>query len=247
MEDLEKRVSETIERKLTDGTIEKLIEEQLEKSVKSALDDVFGWNGEARKMLKERFESVMCPAIEQHDFNRYVVKLDTVLTEIINQTRFAENNQILSNFSSLLKDTDIKEISLSEIFAEYCKYVSKNVDTSDLEVYTDEKPQYQNVTASMEIEVSGFWSTRKLIRFSCEEDKEMEIKIELYESSDSKFHIASICDNTDREIQITSLRYMSEFEVFLRMLRHNFANIIIDCEDMSEEIEVDAEPEDSWS
>ena len=247
MEDLEKRVSETIERKLTDGTIEKLIEEQLEKSVKSALDDVFGWNGEVRKMLKERFESVMCPVIEQHDFNQYVVKLDTVLTEIVNQTRFAENKQILSNFSSLLKDTDIKEISLSEIFAEYCKYVSKNVDTSDLEVYIDEKPQYQNVTASMEIEVPSFWSTRKLIRFSCEEDKEMEIKIELYESSDSKFHIASICDNTDREIQITSLRHMNNFEIFLRMLRHNFANIIIDCGDIMEDVEVEAEPEVSWS
>lgn len=248
MEDLEKRVSETIERKLTDGTIEKLIEEQLEKSVKSALDDVLGWNGNARKMLKERFESVMCPAIEKHDFNQYIVKLDSVLTEIINQTSVSENKQILEKFSKVLKNTNIKEISLSEIFAEYCKYVSKSVNTSDLEVYTDEKPQYQDVTANMENETPRFWSSRKLIRFSCEEDKELEIKIELYESSfDNRFHIASICDNTDREIQITSLRYMSDFEVFLRMLRHNFANIIIDCGDIIEDVEVEAEPESSWS
>lgn len=248
MEDLEKRVSETIERKLTDGTIEKLIEEQLEKSVKSALDDVFGWNGQARKMLKERFESVMCPSIETHDFNQYIVKLDSVLSEIVNQTRFAENKQILSNFTTLLKDADIEQIKLSEIFAEYCKYVSKNVDTSDLEVNTDDRPSYQDVTTNISVEECGYFTTRKLITFDCEEDKNLEIKAEIFEGYDKLYRLSFIQGNDGSfDIPITSLRHMSDFEVFLRALKCNCAKIIVDCGDRSKDVEVEAEPEPSWS
>lgn len=248
MENLEKRVSETIERKLTDGTIERLIEEQLEKSVKSALDDVFGWNGQARKMLKERFESVMCPAIEGHDFNKYITKLDSVLTEIINQTRFEENKLILSNFTTLLKDADIEQIKLSEIFAEYCKYVSKNVDTSDLEVNTDDRPSYQDVTANISVEECGYFTTRKLITFDCEEDKNLEIKAEIVEGYDKLYRFTFIqYKDGSFDIPLSSLRYMSDFEVFLRTLKCNCTKVVVDCGDHSKDVEVESEPEPSWS
>lgn len=52
MDDLEKRIQETVSRKMNDGTIEKMIEEQMEKAVKTALDDVFGYSGNGRKLLK---------------------------------------------------------------------------------------------------------------------------------------------------------------------------------------------------
>lgn len=250
MEDLEKRIQETISRKMNDGTIEKMIEEQMEKAVKNALDDVFGYSGEGRKLLKEKFDTVMCPSIEKHDFNQYITKLDSVLTEIINNTRLAENKQILDNFKYLMKDEDIKEIKLSEIFEKYCEYVSENIDTSNLEVDTDDTPSYELVEACMEVENESriFSNDDYNIKFYCEKDENLEMRIKLYKSYGSdKYRILRIKGNTDKDIDIQSLRYMSKFEVFLQKLNRCFVAIDIDCEDMSEEVEVEAEPEVSWS
>ena len=249
MEDLEKRIQETVSRKMNDGTIEKMIEEQMEKAVKTALDDVFGYSGEGRKLLKEKFDTVMCPAIENHDFNKYVTKLDSVLTEIINNTRLADNKQILDNFSYLMKDEDIKEIKLSEIFEKYCEYVSKNIDTSNLEVYTDDRPSYEMVEACMEVENESriFGDNDYNIRFYCEKDEQLEMRIKLYKGYCDDYKILLIGNKTDNDINIQSLRYMSKFELFLRKIKGSYVSIDIDCGDMSEEVEVEAEPEASWS
>lgn len=249
MEELEKRISEVIARKMNDGTIEKMVEEQLEKAIKTSLDDVFGYSGQGRKLLKEKFDSVMCPAIESHDFNKYVTKLDSVLTEIINNTSLAENKQILDNFSYLLKEEDIKEIKLSEIFKQYCDYVSKNVDTSGLEVYTDDTPYYEMVESCMEVESEShiFSDNSYNIRFYCEQDENLEMKISLYKGYKGNYRILLIRNYSDEDMDVQSLRYMNKFEVFLRKLKSSFVKIDIDCEDMSEEVEVEAEPEASWS
>ena len=249
MNDLEERIQETVSRKMNDGTIEKMIEEYMEKAVKTALDDVFGYSGNGRKLLKEKFDEVMCPAIENHDFNKYIVKLDSVLTEIINNTRLAENKRILDNFSYLMKDEDIKEIKLSEVFKQYCDYVSKNVSTDDLEVYTDDYPSYQDVTAVMEVTESGYFTKRIIVKFSCEEDENLTAFVELYEytiKDEKEYSILTIESDNSRNIDIMSLRHMNNFEIFLRKLRGCFARITVDCGDLSEDVNVDAVPEASF-
>lgn len=249
MDDLEKRIQETVSRKMNDGTIEKMIEEQIEKAIKNALDDVFGYGGEAKKLLKEKFDSVMCPAIENHNFNEYIVKLDSVLTEIINNTNLAENKQILENFKYLIKDDDIKTINLSDIFKEYCKFVGKNVSTDDLEVYTDDYPSYQDVTAVMEVTESGYFTKRIIVKFSCEEDENLEVFVELYEytiKDEKEYAILTIESDNSRNVDIMSLRYMNNFEIFLRKLKSCFARITVNCGGMSEEVEVEAKPEASF-
>lgn len=249
MDDLEKRIQETVSRKMNDGTIEKMIEEQMEKAVKTALDDVFGYSGNGRKLLKEKFDEVMCPAIENHDFNKYIVKLDSVLAEIINNTRLADNKQILDNFAYLMKDEDIKKIKLSEIFEKYCEYVSNNIDTSYLEVYTDDRPSYEMVEACMEVESASriFSDNDYNIRFYCEKDEQLEMRIKLYKRYSGGYGILMIGNKTGNDINIQSLQYMSEFEVFLRKIKESYVSIDIDCDDMSKEVEVEAEPEASWS
>lgn len=248
MDDLEKRIQEVVSQKMNDGTIEKMIEEQIEKAIKNALDDVFGYGGEAKKLLKEKFDSVMCPTIESHDFNQYVTKLDSVLTEIINNTRLADNKQILDNFAYLMKDEDIKEIKLSEIFEKYCEYVSKYVDTSELEVYTDDIPSYEMVEVCMEVEKNSriFGGNDYDVRFYCENDSNLEMRLKLYKGYNG-YKMLYIVGCSDDGINIASLSNMSKFEVFLRKLKNSYAVIDIDCDDMSEEVEVEAEPEASWS
>lgn len=81
----------------------------------------------------------MTPAIERVNLDEYTVKLDAVLTEIINSTNLIDNKEILGNFKSLMTEPDKDTISLKEVFEKYKEYVSENVDTSELEVYTDDE------------------------------------------------------------------------------------------------------------
>lgn len=90
---LEERIANAVNEKLTDGTVEKLVEQQIEKAVKDALEDVFRYSGKGRKMIEERINEVIVPVIERHDFNQYIVKLDAVLTDIVNNTSLEDNKR----------------------------------------------------------------------------------------------------------------------------------------------------------
>lgn len=249
MNEFEIKVAEVVSNKLNDGTVEKLIEQELEKAIVKSLDDIFSYNGAGKKLLKEKLSEVMVPAIEKHDFNRYLVKLDEVLTDIVNQTSLADNQKILENFEGLMKEPNIKEIKLSEIFKKYCEHVAKNVDTSELEANCDdEEPYYEHVVANMEVEYvdkGWFKSTYDdcFVKFTCEEDEELNCQIKLYKkSSDDKWSILSGVE----AIEINSLRNLSDFEVFLSVLHRSFTKIIIDTEaECNDDIEPDEKPE--WS
>lgn len=91
MDSFEQKIADCVNQKLTDGTVERLIEEKLEKGVADAISELFTYCGRAKEMLVGKFEEVMIPVIEKHDFNQYLTKLDTVLTEIVNNTSIADN------------------------------------------------------------------------------------------------------------------------------------------------------------
>lgn len=201
-------------------------------------------------MIENKLDEVIVPAIERHDFNRYIVKLDAVLTEIINNTNLVDNKQILENFQGLLKEPEFKEIKLSEIFKKYCKHVAVNVDTYSLEACCEDgEPYYQHVTAGMKVKyVDGGWRNPRFdncyVRFTCEEDKELNCELKLYKSVEKERW--SILSGIQESIEINSLRNLSEFEVFLYVLKRGFAKIIIDTVDeCDDDIEPDEKPE--WS
>lgn len=151
--DFEQKIMSVLNEKLNDGTVEKIIEEKLKKGISEALDNVFGYRGEAKKVIESKIQEVMVPVIEKHNFNQYMVKLDSILTEIVNSTNLADNKRILDNFQSLLKEPEYKEIKLSKFFEQYCEHVAKNVDTSNLEACCEDgEPYYEHVTASMKVE-----------------------------------------------------------------------------------------------
>ena len=114
MDNFEKRIIDCINEKLSDGTVERLIEEKLEKGISDAISELFSYGGKAKKMLVGKFEETMVPVVEKHDFNQYLVKLDSVLTEIINNTSVADNEVILENFKQLMK-TPVDDFSIVPI------------------------------------------------------------------------------------------------------------------------------------
>lgn len=249
MDSFEQRIAEAVNEKLNDGTVEKLIEQYIEKAVSQSLDGIFGYSGSGKKMIQSKLDEVMIPVIENHDFNQYIVKLDSVLTEIINNTNLKDNKDILENFKGLMKEPNKKEINLSEIFEEYKKYVAANVDTSELEAHCEDgEPYYDNVTATMEVdhEDKGWFTSSYddcTVKFTCDEDESLNTQIKLYKrTNESRWSFRFGQDVID----INSLRYTNEFSVFIATLNRAFVKIVMDAEtECDDDIEPDEKPE--WS
>ena len=191
MSTFEERIVKAVTDKLNDGTVEELVSDAVTKALKSSIEEQFKWNGDAKKVIDEKVKEVMTPTIERVNLDEYTVKLDTVLTEIINSTNLIDNKEILGNFKSLMTEPDKDVISLEDVFEKYKEYVSKNLDTSDLEVYTDDEPRYQNVTAEVDVHIRDniFGGRFCDLVFKCEEDEKLTKVIHLYESKSNRFCI----------------------------------------------------------
>ena len=245
----EQRIQNAVMDKLNDGTFEKLIEQKLEEAIKKSLDDALGYFGDSKKLIDQKLNEVMVPVIERHDFNKYLVKLDEVLTSIINQTNLEDNKKILENFKELMREPEIKEIKISEIFERYCEHVAKNIDTGELEACCDDgEPYYEHVTANMEVEhVDKHWFNSGYedcyVKLTCDEDEDLNCQIKLYrEVGKDKWSILNGADS----IEINSLRNLSDFEVFLSVLQRSFVKIVLDTEsETDDDIEPEEKPE--WS
>lgn len=112
MSTFEERIAKAVTDKLNDGTVEELVSDAVTKALKSSIEEQFGWNGDTRKVIDEKVKEVMTPAIERVSLDDYVVKLDAILTEIINSTNLVDNKEILGNFKSLMTEPDKDVISL---------------------------------------------------------------------------------------------------------------------------------------
>lgn len=242
MSTFEERVAKTVSEKMNDGTVEKLVADAAEKALKESINEQFRWNGEAKKIIDEKVKAVMIQAIENVDLNDHVVKLDTLLTEIVNSTSLIDNKVILENFKELMTEPDRKEISVEEIFEKYKEFVSEEIDTSELEIDYDDRPTYQFVTASVETDYrDAAFATRRYcdLIFKCEEDEKLEKTIHLYENSALDYQIFRLPDETS----INSLRSIDKFDVFMLKLDRSFARITGIRDMLDDEVEVKAEPE----
>lgn len=247
---LEQSVKDVIETKLSDGTIERIISEKLEKGINEAMEDLFRGYGDVGKTIKDKVKEVMIPAIERHDFSDYIVKLDSVLTEIVNSTSLVENKTLLKNFNDLMVEEDIKEFKTSNLFEKWCDFVAKEVETSGLEVNTDDgEPTYESVNCTMEVEhVDGrSWSDfeKANIVFECEHDEKLNFIIPI--SRRKKFDGDKWSIDYSVNPTIETLRYMNEFEIFLLKLKRSFVKLTVDDECSDEEVTPEAEPEISFS
>lgn len=245
---LEESIKDVIQTKLSDGTIEKIISEKLEKGINDAMDDLFRSYGDVGKVIKAKATEVLVPAIEIHDFADHIVKLDTVLTEIVNKTSLTENQKLLENFKELMiEDEEKKIINTSELFERYCKYVAANVDTSDLEVEREDgDPYYESVHCTMEVEYEEghSWSDFKKanVVFECEEDEQMNFILPI-----SRWDRYDEPNKWDMDYKsnptLDSLRFLSDFEVLLTKLKRCFCKLVVDKQYEDDYVTPDAEPD----
>ena len=98
---LENSIKDVISKKLEDGSIEKLVEEQLEKGVSNALSSLFSGYGDVTKVIEKQVKSVMIPYLSQYDYSNYIVKLDSILVDVLKASSL-ENKKMLENFKDLM-------------------------------------------------------------------------------------------------------------------------------------------------
>jgi hypothetical protein len=240
-----KRITEEV---LSDGAVDKIIREKVQKGIEEAIDNSFRW-GELEKAVKARVQSVLVPFIEGYDMSAYIVKLDTILTEIVNKTSLQDNKKILENFRYMMIEPESEEIKLSDIFKEYQNFVSRNMDTFDRKVtYETGEPEYEpmNVYLGFEEEEERGWSSFKsaILELSVDEEGQKDnLNRTVRFSRWKKDRKQGWEIRTDCNPEIYSLRNMDEFDLFLAKLQRADVHIIVDIDCDEECVYSDNKPE----
>ncbi|MDF2499377.1 MAG: phage protein [Anaerosporomusa subterranea] len=241
---LEKSIKDAIAKKLEDGTVEKLIEEQVEKGVNNALNSLFGSYGDVTKVIEEQVKSVMIPYLERFDYSQYIVKLDSVMVDVLKGAAL-ENKILLQNFKNLMLPEERETIKASELFAAWKDYVAKNVETNGLEVCFDGGPAYEDVDIRMDVSCDddrGWGSFRyATLTLDCEHDEEMNFAIRLSHYTGNKSDEWTFTYDTGKDIR--SLRYLNDFEILLMRLDRAGVKLIMDTSYERDEITPEKEPE----
>jgi hypothetical protein len=245
---LENSIKDVIAKKLEDGSIEKLVEEQLEKGVKEALGNLFRSYGDVTKVIEEQLKSVMIPYLENYDYSEYITKLDSVLVDVLKCTAL-ENKNMLENFKELMLPEERKTIKASELFETWSKYVAKHVDTDDLKINYDDTPTYDYVGITLDVNYDDdrSWSSfdYATLTLECEHDDSMNFALRLSRWTGNKEKHWDISYDSKQEIK--SLRHLNEFEIFLIRLVQAGTKLIMDTDSDSDDIVPEKEPEATFS
>ena len=212
--------------------INETITAKVKSTVASVIEDMFTW-GAVKDAIKAKLTAVMVPAIEAYDFSKYTQRLDVVLTELVHSPDLVCNNKLLNNFRTIVTPPDVKSITLKQLFAEYCNFVSKNVDTDDREVIVDgDEVYYEPVSCDMTSEnirssrIDGH-NERYRLDFHAEDAKseyneDLNAEVEVYRwhwMPANEYHLSI-------HIDPRSIKYISDFEAYIYSL--SLANILVD-------------------
>lgn len=235
---------------LSSEEVTAIVKEKFMNALGSAIEDAFRW-GEAKRAVENKVKEVMVPYIENYDFSEYLPKLDSVLTEIVNSDFCIGNKKILDNFEELMLAPDQKEIKITDLFKAWVKQCEKDIDTDGLDIDYDDGVSYQSVDCEMrfELEDKPSWSSfqRAVITFENEHDEKLnvEIPVSKYIRRNGKEEPYTL--SVYKDIMISSLRNLSEFDVLILRLSRAGTAIIIDKEYYESYIQPEKEPEASFS
>lgn len=242
---LEQAILDVITKKMADGSLTKILEDEFEKGVQKAMSNLFGSWGDVQKEIENQIKSVMIPYLETVDYQEYITKLDSVLHDVLKTTAL-ENKTILENFKHLMSPGADKDMKVTELFEVWKKYVAHNVETDGLEIcYDDGEPTYYNVEVNFEIEEGEErnWSKYQsaTILFTCDHDEEMNIAIPIHTWTDWCKGKWFLDYKTMHDLK--SLRNLNEFEVFVMKMTQLNSQVTLDENYASDEVEPEKKPE----
>lgn len=236
---MEELIKKVYEEKLANGSIEKIISEEIDKMVKSVCCSLFEWNGVIKNQMNEKIKEVMSTVIEKSDFSKYVQKLTYIINETLPNTALEDYREIAKRIEETCGKkslTNKNTIKLSEIFKKYCSYLENKTfsdgdfeNDSHIEIDDDGRTYYLNAT----MKVKG-----NTIRFYLDDDN-LEENVKNNFSFEIRKYGSTIyyrCEKTMDEIAL-----IDSFEMFLIMLSNNNVKLEEDDSFLEECITVDVE------
>ena len=244
---IEDAILDAVKESLNDGMVENIIKEKVQEGLKKSIEEAFRW-GDLRKVLDKKIIDFMVPVVESRDMTALIPKLDTILTDICNNTALMDNKKLLENFKELMIEPDGDTINLSVLFTEYKHFVEENVNTYGREVVVEDKPYYEPIGVSVEVEKdeSRRWSSYEdiVLHFAVdEEDQQDDLNrdVAVRRWKNSRFEGYEIDYRTAPEVK--GLRYMDNFELLLLRLTRAGIRVLIDIVEDEDFVVPEAEPE----
>lgn len=213
------------------------LNEKIDAAIKKATDDVISnlfteYGSPVKKIIGENLRAGLLTEMKNTDYSRSVVSLDLLVQQVIKDAS-AENNNTLKRFKQWATFEVPDSVKTSEIFEKYLKFVEENLDVADLDVKFDDGPRYDGGSVTMEIVDDD--SVCYKVRLKCENDSNLNMDFEIFRYGTPTVRL--------RDSGNCSLRMVDEFEFWLRNVEANRVQIDVDELDMTDEVEIDEEPE----
>lgn len=247
---LENTIKDCISEELKKGIIEKVISQKLEECIADSVKDLFSYRGAVKQAIETKIKETIVPYLEGYDYSKYITKVDYILTEVLKSATL-ENRKLLDNFKTLIEPYEkLDTIKLSAIYEKWQEYVADNASTYNLEVICEEGVRYSPVEVELNVEEdsSRDWSNyeRHTVFFECEHDKDMNYEIKLKRWKKGETRTTFDIDN-ESITDINSLRRLNSFDIFMLRLVEDMTKVEIDTQNETDDVELNAEPEASFS
>lgn len=214
-EDLNKKIADSINNIMNDRLVD-IISDGIETSIKLIVHGLLGKYGDITKIMESKIKESMIPYIERIDYGEFITKLDSILTTVVKKS-VNDNNIILDNFKDLLTIDVPDRLYASELINKWGEYYQSNTD-KDISV---EFRIIENERNS----ICLFYTA--VINIICDDDKDSNISIQLRRYSKDTDNGYTI--DFSPYIDLSSLRSVDKFQIFLMRLEQNRSRIILDA------------------
>lgn len=236
-------IEKVFEGKIKDGTVEKIVSEQVDKMITSICTEQMGYGGELKKKMAEKLAPIMLEALENSDLGVLTLKI----TELINANlkgspldyyaKTLDLKELFGSNRAIKKLEGRKTIKMSEIFDEYLNYVQDTYDDGDFEreeINYDDGTKTVYVECNMAVNESEklYWERRPGYEVELSNEKSSDQK-----STDVRFKLQWNYDNTALHVRtnfydmpLSDLRYCPAFFLYLFYLEQNCIKIELDKE-----------------
>lgn len=234
-------INKVYQNKLADGTIEAVISKEIEVLIKKCCEDLFSYNGPIKNAMKEKINEAMGNVVERSDFSHYVVKMTELINQVLPETALPDYKKMVDNIASIAgaKMEFCPKVKLSEIFDKYCamikdgSYTDTDVEDSD-NIYNDEGDKTYNITCSYEHEDDYLEFNTE--GFDLDNQTKYNFRFKVHRWSNG-----TIALSNSNKYSLSDLSSLNSFEVYMLLLKQQFAEITIDDENQECDVEITIE------
>lgn len=231
---------------LTNEQVNDALTQAMQSAIDKIAEQLFAYGSPARKVMEERLNALLIPQIERSNFSNQLVKVDTILNEIVSNCSAAEMSRHLQAFAKYTEPLpSTGKVAITDIMYYFGEWCASIIDTQALDIdYDSGTPTYEpvTITASIEEEEPSRYSlaNHATLCLKCEEDPDLNIYWPMTRWAKSEYWVLSV-----KPSSFTDLVHASAIELHLAALANASAKVFIADGDLDTEkyYELDREPE----